>query len=273
MSAPGTDVVEPTTTELVVPTEFAEFVPDDLPRSKEAVEVWVARAKETVATIEINTEEDAEAARDLLQEYAREEKRFEEERVALTKPRKDAAEFIKKKFDGAKQPFAEAKADLSQRLKDWVDANEKEQREAQRVREEERRRVEQEARAKREAAEKAEREAAQMAAEAETPDDAAVAAKLEAEAKREAERASVTEQAIGSLPNQPPVSKPKLAGFSTRKRWVRKSVDKTQLPSEYLMPDLGAIDGAMREAVKETGGPPEIPGVVFEQVEGTAVRT
>src|SRR5689334_18233564 len=113
-----------TTTDLTpldqLPAEVRQFVPDDLPRSTEAIEVWVARAREQAEAIEINSDEDEEVAAKLVKTYAREMKRFEDERVALTKPRKDAAEYIKRHYDAAKAPFEEADAILREKLQVWL---------------------------------------------------------------------------------------------------------------------------------------------------------
>lgn len=279
MTAPSTDVAEATSTELVVPSEFAEFVPDGLPRTLEPIEVWVERARETVAGLTIETEEDAQEAAKLLKSYAAEVKRFEEERVKLTKPRKDAAEFIKAKFDEAKAPFQKADADLRARLADWREAEAERRREAQRLVEEERRRVEAEARAKREAAEQAAEEAAALAAE-EDGEDAEVAAELAAEAEREAQQAGVTEQAIQSLPAQAPVAAPKLDGFSQREQWEPEVVNFAALPdtlpdgTPLKVVDMPALRRWMHAQLKVNGGiAPELPGAKFEKrPAGTAVR-
>ncbi|HSC20271.1 MAG TPA: hypothetical protein VLC07_00920 [Solirubrobacterales bacterium] len=280
MSA-GVEIVEAASTELVIPEEFAEFVPDGLPTTVEKVEVWVARAKETVAAIEINSEEEAKRANELLKTYAREAKRFEDERVDLTKPRKDAAEFIKAHFDRASAPFLEAKADLKARLKAWQDAEAEKRREAQRRIEEERRRVEEEARTAREAAEQAAVEAAGMAAEAEGEEDAAVAAELAAEARRDAERAGVTEQAIQAVPAQAPVSAPKLDGFVNREQWEAEVVDFAALPdtlpdgTPLKVVDTSALRTWMYAQLKANGGvAPELSGAKFEKrPAGTSVRS
>lgn len=281
MTAPGTDVVETASTELIVPEEFAEFVPDGLPHTVEEIEVWVKRARETVAALTIETEEDAKQANELLKTYTAEAKRIESERVELTKPRKDAAEFIKGQFDKVKAPFHEASSDLKARLKAWQDAEEAKRREAQRLIDEARERVEREAQAKREAAEKAEREAQELAAEAQAEEDAKAAADLAAEARRNAERAGVTEQAIASLPAQSPPPPPKLDGFVNREQWEPEVVDFAALPD--TLPDGTPLklvnDPALRKwmyaQLKVNGGvAPELPGAKFEKrPAGTSVRT
>lgn len=253
MTAPGTDVVEATSTELVVPEEFAEFVP----------------------------EEDAKRANELLKTYTAESERFESERVELTKPRKDAAEFIKGQFDKAAEPFLKASSDLKTRLEAWQDAEAEKRREAQRLIDEERARVEAEAQAKREAAEKAEREAADLAAEAEAEEDAKAAAELAAEARRDAERAGVTEQAIQSLPAQASPPPPKLDGFVNREQWEPEVVDFSALPdtlpdgTPLKVVDTTALRKWMHAQLKVNGGvAPELPGAKFEKrPAGTTVRT
>jgi hypothetical protein len=272
--------VESPSSELVVPPEIAEFVPDGLPSTLEPIEVWVERAREAVAGLKIETEEDAQEAAKLLKTFAAEVKRFEENRVALTKPRKDAAEFIKAQFDKAKAPFQQADADLRNRLAAWREAEAEKRREEQRRIDEERQRVEAEARARREAAEKAAREAAALAAE-EEGEDADVAAELAADAQREAQQASVVEQAVQSLPTQGPVAAPKLDGFIQREQWEPEVVDFDELPNALpdgtplKVVDLSALRKWMHAELKENGGvAPVLPGARFEKrPAGTAVRT
>jgi hypothetical protein len=279
MTAPGTDVTEATTTELVVPAEFAEFVPDDLPHSTEAIEVWVQRAREQAEALEIETEEDAQKAVDLTKEFKREIDRFEQERLDLTKPRKDAAEFIKAQFDKAKAPFEEHNAVVVKEIDNWRAAKKREAEERQRKAEEERQRVEAEARRKREAAEKAEREAEQMRREEKNTEDAKAAEELAAEARRDAERAQVTEQAIQSLPPDAPVSAPTLSGLSDRTKREAFVIDRSLLPdtlpdgTPLVVVDMVALRRWMNQQWSATGNPPSLPGAEFKRVpDGSSVR-
>lgn len=263
----GTDVVETTATDLAIPAEFAEFVPDDLPRSTDAVEVWVQRARETVEAIEIKTEEDAKKAVQLLATYRREDKRFEDERVDLTKPRRNAADFIKKQFDKARAPFVEAATVLDQSIAKWEQEEAARRAEAQRLIDQARRAAEAKARTEREAAEKAAQEAADLAAESDDEEDAAVAAELQAEAERDAERAGGTERAILSVPPDPPPAPPKLAGLSRPQTLVVEVVDPDAVP-DYL-PDgtpLKVVDTvalrrwALDQSKANDGELPTLPG-------------
>lgn len=279
MSAPGTDVTEATSTDLVVPPEFAEFVPDGLPHSMEAIEVWVERAREQAESIEIKTEEDAQKAVKLTQKFKREIDRFERERLDLTKPRKDAAEFIKAQFDKAKAPFEEHNAVVVKEIDNWRAAKKREAEERQRKAEQERQRIEAEARAKREAAERAEREAEQMRQEEADAEDAKVAEELAAEARRDAESAQVTENAIQSLPPDAPASAPALSGFVERTKREAFIVDRSQLPdtlpdgTPLVVVDMVALRRWMNQQWTATDAPPELPGAEFKRVpDGSSVR-
>ncbi len=264
MNAPGTDVAE---------VELVELIPSSLEDRATEVEQAVARAKEQAEAVEVTNEAEAVAAVELSKAFNREHKALDKEGVALTKPRMDAAKEIKRIYDGARAPYLEADKIVREKLKTYNAKREQEARERQRKIDEERERVEAEARAKREAAEKAEREAAELREEVNDAGDAAAAEELAAEARREAEKAQVVEQAIQSSSPTQAVAAPKLSGFSETRRWAIKSIDPTQLPAEYLIPDEKAINEAMREGVRENKHPPEIPGVVFEQITGTAVRS
>lgn len=267
MNPPGTDVAE------VEAPELVQLIPDDIPAKAEAVEAEVAEARAKAETIVVDDQESAEAALKFVQALTRQEREIEAESKSLRKPRKDAAEEIKARYDDMKAPFTAVIDTVRTTIRAWKDEEDRKAAERQRIVEEEQARVEREAREKREAAERAEREAEELAEEEEGPDAAAIAEQLKAEARADAERAGVVEKAIQSVPAGSPAAAPALKGFSTPKRWQIKSIDASQLPAEYLMPDEKAITEAMREGVREIKRPPEIPGVVFEQVTGSSVRT
>lgn len=256
---PATDVVEAN-----------PFLPDDLPARATALEDEVKRAEELAEGIVVDSPESAEKARDALQAIKRQSDAIEAERKSLTKPRKDAAEEIKRVYDGLRKPFDTVGDVIKGTLSAYLKKVEEEARERQRLIDEERERVEREAREKREAAEQAEREAAELATEAEaSEDDQAVAAELAAEAQREAERAAVTETAIQSLPADKPVEAPALAGFSQPKRLTAEVVDFALVPDH--LPDgtpLKVVDMvALRKwaLAQPKESLPELPGCEFER--------
>jgi hypothetical protein len=262
--------------------EMADFLPASLPERSGEVAAEVAAAREQVESIEITNEEGARVALAFSQEINRRMKAIEAERVSLTKPRRDAAAEIKRVYDEMKAPYSEADAVIRGKISTWQKGEEEKAAEAQRLIDEERERVEAKARADREAAERAAKEAADLAAEANDEEDAAAAAELQAEAQRDAERAGVTEQAIGSLPAQAPVAAAKLSGFSRPKVLVAKVVDFDLLPD--TLPDgtpLKVVDMvALRQwgldQSKASGGEvPELPGAKFtrEETGSGRVRT
>jgi len=251
---------------------MAEFLPDNLPTLEQAVEEKVAEARKLAEEVQVTNAEEAAKARDLAVEINRQRKAIEAERVSLSKPRKDAAEEIKRRYDAVKAPFDEADRIVRDKLATWQAAEEKKARERQRKIDEERKRVEDEAREKREAAEKAEAEAAALAAESDDTDDQQVAEELAAEARRDAEAAGVTETAIQSLPPDAPAQAPALAGFSQLKKWQAEVVDFAAVPDR--LPDgtpLKVVDETalrkwMYEQVKANGDvAPELPGCKFEK--------
>ena len=264
MSAPGTDVAEA--------PAMAEFLPENLPTLTEAVEVKVAEARRLAEGVQVTNKEEAEKARDLAVELNLQKKAIKAERVSLTKPRKDAAEEIKRLYDALEAPFDEAGKVVQDRIAKWQNEEAEKAREHQRLIDEERERVEREAREKREAAEKAEREAAELAAESDDADDQQVAEELAAAARRDAETAAVTETAIQSLPPDKPAEAPALAGFSQPKKWFAEVVDFAAVPDR--LPDgtpLKVVDETalrkwMYEQVKANGGvAPELAGCMFER--------
>lgn len=273
MNAPGTDVAEVEVVELV------QLIPDSIPAKAEEVEAEVADARAKAETIIVDDQESAEAALEFVKALTRLEKQIESERVSLTKPRKDAAEEIKRRYDDMKAPVTAVKETARRKVDDWKAEEDRKAAERQRLVEEEQARVEREAREKREAAERAEREAEELAAEEEGPDAAAIAEQLKAEARAEAERAAVVEQAIRSVPAGSPAAAPALKGYSTPKRWVAEVTDITRLPD--FLPDgtplkqvvMSALSAHMHAVIKATGKPPEMAGAEFKQVSGSSVRT
>jgi hypothetical protein len=273
MTAPGTGVAE------VEPIELVQLIPDSIPAKAEEVEAEVADARAKAETIVVDDQESAESALEFVKALTRQERAIEAESKSLRKPRKDAAEEIKARYDDMKAPFSAVIETVRGTIKAWKDEEDRKAAERQRAVEEEQRRIEEEARAKREAAERAEREAEELAAEEEGPDAAAIAEQLAAEARADAERAAVTEKAIQSVPTGSPAAAPALKGFSTTNRWVAEVTDITQLPD--FLPDrtplkqvvMSAMNAHMHAVIKATGKPPEMAGAEFKQASGSVVRT
>lgn len=281
MTAPGTEVVEREVAagmEDIAP-EVREFVPATIPAKAEEVEAKVARAREQAETIVVDDQQSAEAALEFVKSLTRLEKDLEAERKALTKPRKDAAELIKGRYDDMRAPVLAVIDTVKATIKVWKDEEDRKAAERQRAVEAEQARIEAEARAKREVAEREEREARELAEEDESPDAAAIAEQLASEARAEAESAAVVEQAIQSVPAGSPAAAPKLKGFSTPQRWVAEVTDITLLPD--FLPDgtplkqvvMSALNAHMHATLKATGKPPEMPGAEFKQVSGSQVRS
>lgn len=282
MNTPPTEVADQTVAELT-PEQVAmqPFLPDDLPQRTRDLEAEVARARELANGVEVTNPEQAAEAVELTKRLARERKAIEAESVERRKPRRDASEEIKSRYDALKEPIEEAEAIVRKVLEGYQAERDRIAKEKQRLEEAERARVEAEARAKREAAEKAEREAAELAAEAKSKEDAEAAAELAEEARRDAEKAGVTEQAIASTPPSKPAAAPKLAGFSIPKPWTPIVTDPTLVPdtlpdgTPLKVIDMVAARKYMHAYLDANGGqPPVVPGFEFKQIaRGSSVTT
>lgn len=282
MNAPEAEVVGQAVVELTREQVAMEpFLPDDLLQRTGDLEQEVTRARELANGVEVTNPEQAQVAVELTKRLAREKKAIEAERVNLTKPRRDAAEEIKSRYDELKAPIEEAEGIVRKALAGYQAEQDRIAKERKRLEDEERHRVEAEARAKREAAERAEREAAQLAAESKRAEDVQAAEELAAEARRDAEKAGVTEQAIQSTPPSKPAAAPKLAGFSTPERWEADVVDFAALPdtlpdgTPLKVVDTVALRKWMLDQVRVNGGvAPDLPGAKFEKrAGGSSVRT
>lgn len=261
----------------LVPVERADAAVDVVSRR-------VAEAEAQADALQVSNDAEAQAAAEVLRNIARYKKDAEAERKELVSPLNATVKRINQKFKDAVAPFEAAdkrirakvgtyQAEQDRLRREEEERLERERQERERKAREERERQEAEARVKREAAEQEAREADELA-KAETD---AEMAKLAEEAKHKAEEAKTAEAAIESLPEPtlpkavvPVVAKPN--GVSTRMVWKATLIDKTQVPVEFLIVDEGAINAAMRDGIRENGGPPEIPGVKFEQVQQLAVR-
>lgn len=265
-----------------------ELVTPDVDEKAAEVEAQVAAARAQAEALQVTNDAEADVMAGLLREIKRRRSAAEAERVELTKPLLDTKKKIDARFKAAMAPFDEVdeigRAKLGtytaekERIRQEEEARlRREQEEREQKAREAREAQEAEERRKREQAQKEAREAEEEVAKAKSEEDRKVAEALAEEARVAAEEAEVAEAAIAALPEVKlptavvPVA-PKPQGVSTRKRWTVKSIDVAKLPTAYLIPDKAAINQAMRDGVKAEGAPPEIPGVVFEQVSEMAVR-
>lgn len=265
-----------------------QLVPADIDSRTAEVERQVAEARAQAEAIEVHDESSELLACEALRQIQSRRRAADRERKEIVKPIKDHAKALDQRFKAAMAPYEEADRILREKVgsyraeqdrirKEEEARLEAERQERERKAREERERQEAEERAKREQAEADRREAEKIAQEARDDEERAQAEELAEQSRREAEEAKTAEAAIASLP-EPTLPKavvpaaPKPEGISTRKRWVVKAIDAAALPAQYLVPDEGAINRAMREGVKANGAPPEIPGVEFEQVDELAVR-
>jgi hypothetical protein len=274
------------------PPKMEDFLPENLPDREREVEAEVAEAKAKAEVIQVTNEAEARVALEFLKEVKRGADAIEAERVSLTKPRKDAAEEIKRRYDVTRAPFLAVEQEARSKLDTFTAEQERIQREAEekaRREAEERERIAREERSRQEAAateaaQKA-KENAEAARELVEEDGSEEAAELAAEEQIRAHEARVAESAIQGLPEPSmpvPVvpSAPKLDGFTKPKRWVATVVDFDALPDKLpdgtplKVVDESALRRWMLAQVKENGGvAPGLPGAEFKQVETTAVRT
>lgn len=260
-------------------------------KSDEAVDVvarQVAEAEARAKALQVTSDAEANAAGEILREIARRRKDAEAERKELVGPLNQTVKRINQRFKDSLAPLDAADKIVREKVGAYQAEQERIRREEEARLEAERQERERKAREQREAQERAERErreqaereereAAEEAQRARDEADREAAEKLREEARQAAEEARTAEAAVASLP-EPTLPKAmvqapaKPQGVSTRKRWQVKSIDESKLPRDYLIPDEKAINAAMREGVRESGEPPAISGVVFEQVDELAVR-
>jgi type I site-specific restriction-modification system R (restriction) subunit len=254
----------------------------------DAVSRQVAEAEARASALQVSSEAEANAAGTILREIQQRRKAAEAKRKDLTGPLLESKRRIDQEFKDAMAPFDAADKIVREKLGTYTAEQERirqeeearlerERQERERKAREERERQEAAERAKREQAEKEAREAEDERRRAQNAADAEAAEKLAEEARQKADEAKTAEAAIASLP-EPTLPKavvpaaPKPEGVSSRKRWVVKSIVLTALPDDYKIADEKAINAAMRDGVRENGQPPQIPGVMFEQVDELAVR-
>lgn len=265
-----------------------ELVPSKADDAVDAIAQKVAEAEARADALQVTSEAEANVAGEILREIARYKKAAEAERTGIVKPINDSVKQINQKFKDAVAPFEAADKKIREKVGTWQTEQDRireaeearleaERQERERKAREERERQEAEARAKREQAEREAAEARKLEQEAKDEADREAAEELAAEARQKAEEAQTAESAVASLPEPtlpkavvPTAAKPQ--GISTRKRWVVKSIVLPLLPDAYKVADEKAINGAMRDGVRDDGKPPEIPGVTFEQVDEMAVR-
>jgi hypothetical protein len=288
--SPGTDLV--VVAGIEASPEVAEFLPDNLPELVGDLESEIARSRANAKSIEIVDDESCATAENVLKEIVGQRKALKAERVSLTKPRKDAAEAVKGRYDEIDASFKEAEEELRKTVGDWRAEKEKARREEQERLERERaerERMQREARereeaAARERAEKAAREAREAAElAAEDGDDEMQA--LADEAVIEAQEAATAADAIAALPvidlPTPVVPVAETAGgISGRTKREAFVVDRSLLPENLpdgtplIVIDMVALRRWMNEQWTATGEPPVLAGAKFERVpDGLAVRS
>lgn len=263
-----------------------ELVPANADQKVAEVESRVAQAQAQANAIEVRNAGEANAATEILSTFAKQRREAETERRALVGPLNATVRRLNLRFKESLAPLDAADKTIRQKVTTYTAEQERirreeearlerERQERERKAREERERQEAEARARREAAEREAREAAELAAQ-----DAEVA-QLAEEAAQALEEAKTAESAIASLSEpvlpraivpETPAMQSESGAVSTRKRWVVKSIVLPLLPDDYKIADEKAITAALRESVRETNAPPEIPGIVFEQVSELAVR-
>lgn len=260
-------------------------------KSDEAVDVvtrQVAEAEAQAKALQVTSEAEATVAGEILREIARRRKDAEAERKELVGPLNATVKKINQRFKGSLAPLDAADKIVRDKLGTYTAEQDRirqeeearleaERQERERKARDERERQEAAERAKREQAEREAREAAEEARKAKDEADREAAENLAEEARQVAEEAKTAEAAIASLP-EPTLPRamvqaaPKPEGVSTRKRWKVKTIDVHCLPSDLILPDEKGINELMRDGVRKCGHPPEIPGVVFDQVDELAVR-
>ncbi len=259
-----------------------DLVPADTDAAVDDVQRQVAVARAQAEAIEVHDEESATLATGVLRDIQRRRKAAEAKRREYVDPLNATVKQINADFKAAMAPFEEADEIVRRKVQGWTD-------EQERVRQEEAARLERErqereqkirqqreaqeaqTRAEQEAREKEAREAEELATE--DPDLQVLAD----EAREKAQEAATAADAIAALPEvelptavvQAP-AKPE--GISTPKRWEFTIVDPSEVPDEFKVVDEVALRKHMRDVVKDTGKPPEVTGVEFEQVAGLAVR-
>jgi len=275
-------------------TTSTELVPVDVDARTAEVERQVAEARAQAEAIQVHDTPTRDLAGEALREIQRRRKAADQERREVVKPIKDHAKALDQRFKDAMAPYEEADRILRTKVDDYEAEQEHirkaeearleaERLERERLAREAREKQEAEERAKREQAEKEAREAAEEVNAAQDEEDRKAAEKLAEEARQKAEEAKTAESAIASLPDvQLPKAvvpaAPKLDGVVNQKRWDFEVTDLAAVPDH--LPDgtplkevvSGALRRYMHAVIKDTGAPPEMPGVRFEQVRSQAVR-
>lgn len=262
-----------------------ELVPAGTEEAVSAVERQVQEARAQAEALQVNDEASADIAGQLLRDIQGRRKAAEAKRREYVDPLNATVKQINADFKAAMAPYEEADEIIREKLGSYTaeqerirreeeERLERERQERERKAREERERQEAEARAKREQAEREEREARELAEAEESP----AAEELLEEAREAAAAAATAESAIASLPEVelpkqvvPTASRPN--GIATTKRWDFKVTDASQVPERFKVVDEVALRKHMREVLKETEAPPEVPGVEFFQVSGLAVRS
>jgi hypothetical protein len=252
---------------------------DDAAAKIAAAEQAVAHAEAQAEAIEVTTAEEAQTATEILGEIAGRLKGLEAERVELVKPLKDYTKGLDQKYKLAKAPLEAAakrikgklitfNAGAEQRRREEQERLDAEREEAEKIiaerREKEAAALQAEAEAKRKEAE----DAVELAAEDDEFEGLADEVRAEARAA-EARAATIANLPAPSLPVRQ--AAPVAAPSGAAKRWDFEVTDIRQVPD--FLPDgtplKALISGAMRtymhDVIRETGQPPVMPGMKFEQ--------
>jgi hypothetical protein len=239
----------------------------------------VEQAEAWAGSVVVTNAGEAQQANEILGSLAGSIKQLEGERTESVKPLNDYVKGVNEKFKRSKAPLEAAAKTIKSKLIDFNSAEEERRREEQarldaereeaekiiaERREKEAAALQAEAEAKRKEAE----DAVELAAEDDEFEEVADEARADARAA-EARAATIANLPAPSLPARQaaPVATPSGAA----KRWDFEVTDIRQVPD--FLPDgtplKALISGAMRtymhDVIRETGEPPVMPGMKFEQ--------
>jgi len=269
-------------------TAGTELVTTNEDAALDVVQQRVAEFTAQAQAVEIRNAAEANAATEILSRFAKQKKDAAAERKELVGPLNAHVKLINAKFKDAIAPLDAADQIVRSKVGTYTAEQERvrreeeaqlerERQERERKAREERERQEAEARAKREAAEKEAREAEELA-------KAEASAEMEALAEEAAQKlaeAQTAEAAVEALPEPElpkavvpvaPALKSESGAIATRKVWKATILDNAAVPERFKVVDEVAIKQHMRDTLKATGKPPQVPGVKFEQVGELAVR-
>lgn len=174
-------------------------------------------------------------------------KQLDEQRKSLTAPLDDLKKRIMDLFRGPLDMLTQAESSIKRAMITYEDDQE-------RIRREEEARIREEQRKEQERLRKLAEENERKAAEARESGNDAKAAQYEARAEEQITRAQTTPTAVVLAD-----ARPKVAGISTIEVWHARVTDAAQIPRDYMIPNLDALE----KIAKATKGTINIPGVEF----------